>query len=129
MMLSMSALADGQDDRPWENPGAIRRDAEPHRGLSLVCLGLGSQSCAVIAAAISFIGANNHTPIIEILFILPCALGLLSAMRILCLAGQDLSRMRANEVDPQGRSITLLACDTACLSIILTHLPRLVARD
>jgi hypothetical protein len=49
------------NDRPWEQPGAVRRDAEPHRGeflrqaagLSLATAGTAAVGCFCLPAAVA----------------------------------------------------------------------------
>jgi len=77
------------EPRPWELPGAVRRDCEPHRGkllvglgVVIVLLGLGSCGCAPIG-----------------LVTLPLALG------VWRLASADLARMDTGLMDPGGRRL------------------------
>ena len=49
--------ATANDDRPWERPGAVRRDCEPHRGRLLLVpatLGVacGWLSCCLVVPSI-----------------------------------------------------------------------------
>ena len=74
------------DDRPWERPGAVRRDCEPHRGDVLLLLGYVSY---VLAFASCFGG-------IAALLALP--LGVVVA----ALAARDLMEMRQRHMDPAG---------------------------
>ena len=39
-------------DRPWERPGAVRRDAEPDRGLLLCVLGLAALVLAPVGGVV-----------------------------------------------------------------------------
>ena len=49
-------------NRPWEEPGAVRRDAEPDRGLlGLVALVLGlAPVCGVVLGAVVLCLANSN---------------------------------------------------------------------
>jgi hypothetical protein len=94
------------DTRPWERPGAVRRDVEPHRGHWLRLLGgialiLGLVSCLVFPF---------------VLLSLP-----LSAV-VLLLARRDLARMRAGTTDPAGRKATIEARFEASLSVAVSFL-------
>jgi hypothetical protein len=74
------------DDRPWEQPGALRRDCEPHRGPLLAILGAVSLTIGGLFAclpATSFLA-------------LPLAVVTYS------LARRDLAQMRAGRMDPAG---------------------------
>jgi hypothetical protein len=39
----------GDDRQPWEQPGAVRRDCEPHRGPLVLTLGILSIVCGSLA--------------------------------------------------------------------------------
>jgi len=74
------------DDRPWERPGAVRRDCEPHRGDVLLLLG---QLSYVLAFASCFGG-------IAAVAALPLA------VVVSMLAARDLMEMRQRHMDPAG---------------------------
>src|SRR5437773_422938 len=38
-----------EEPRPWAQPGAVRRDSEPHRGRFLCVLGSASLACDMLA--------------------------------------------------------------------------------
>ena len=78
------------DDRPWERPGALRRDYEPHRGHWLVLLAwlaLGFALCSLCLIPFT-------------LFSIP--LGAAVAR----MAGHDLRQMEVGRLDPGGRAVT-----------------------
>jgi hypothetical protein len=77
-----------QDDRPWEQPGAVRRDVEPHRGDLLVLLGTASLVCGFLTPAL----------------VVPGVVGLPLSVVVLVLAYRDLGRMGRGMLDPAGRA-------------------------
>ena len=91
------------DDRPWERPGALRRDYEPHRGLILI--GLGALSLGL--------------GLISIFLFAPAVVAVLLGIQTCRMAKQDLSEMKAGRMDPAGRPVTLRAIDMARASIIV----------
>lgn len=84
-----------RDDReklpPWEQPGAVRRDCEPHRGELLMHMAAASFACAALGCL-----SWGITGILSI------ALGL----SVLILARRDLAAMSAGSIDPSGEWIT-----------------------
>jgi len=75
------------DLQPWEQPGAVRRDCEPHREHLLGVLGAGSLACGVLS-----------------LFLLPLApIGLALGIVTELLADRDLLKMSRGRMDPRGR--------------------------
>jgi hypothetical protein len=81
---------DAAESRPWEEPGAVRRDVEPHRGNLLLLLA----RVALVLAACSFCLAP------AVLAAAPLA-GAAYA-----LACRDLGRMEVGDLDPAGRPTT-----------------------
>src|SRR5687768_3781355 len=73
--------------RPWEIPGNVRRDCDPHRGLLLMALG---------ATALVF-GFASVLLVFPALVAFP--LGLVTAR----MARHDLMQMRLGSMDPEGR--------------------------
>jgi hypothetical protein len=92
-------------ERPWEEPGALRRDYEPHRGRLFVALAWGNVfvlalfagvlglAVAAVPAARPLVGA---VPLL--VGVLPFPLGVLTW----ALAARDLARIRAGFMDPAG---------------------------
>jgi len=78
------------DDRPWERPGEVPRDCQPHRGDLLLAL----------ADASLLLGA------------LSLCLGFLALAALACggaawgLSSHDLGRMQARQMDPAGLATT-----------------------
>jgi hypothetical protein len=79
-----------EDDRPWEQPGAVRRDIEPHRGDLLRVLGDGGLLLGALSLCLGFLA--------------PLGLGLGLAAWVL--SSYDLRRMRARLLDPDGLAAT-----------------------
>jgi hypothetical protein len=101
---------DGDDDvRPWERPGAVRRDCEPHRGALLELMAwasLGGSSVQFVLALLTVIlGVPPFVGSVLLVLsaaILAVALVLAIATRIL--ARRDIKRMRAGAMDPAGEA-------------------------
>jgi hypothetical protein len=82
--------ADTDEPRPWEEPGAVRRDCAPHRAAWLRRL---AGPALVLCGAALFWGVTGLVGV-------PLALVLRAA------AGRDLARMQAGTMDPDGRPAT-----------------------
>jgi hypothetical protein len=78
--------------RPWERPGAVRRDCEPHRGRLILTLGGLPEFCAAFACLLGVTA--------------PLAVGF--GVSAWLLARRDLARMREGRMDPEGRQSTEL---------------------
>jgi hypothetical protein len=82
---------DEWEDRPWERPGAVRRDCQVHRGGLIYLLGAGSVLFGFGAIFTAGITALTGLP-----------LGLAA-----CILGRrDLREMSARLMDPEGRKWT-----------------------
>ena len=79
-----------EDSRPWEQPGAVRRDCEPHRRHLLRWLAGASMLCAWLT----------------LLFWVPGFVGLALGVIVWVLADRDLAAMRSGLQDPDGRRDT-----------------------
>jgi dienelactone hydrolase len=79
-------LDDEDDDRPWERRyrDSVRRDSEPHRGSLVLTFGI------ISLATLLFCGL----------------IGLPFGIAAWVMGGRDLRRMRANQMDPQGKGAT-----------------------
>jgi hypothetical protein len=113
----MSLPAD-TDDRPWEKPGAVRRDGAPHRGGLLLALGVSS--LLVGGASVCFVGL--------VAFSVPAALAALGlGWPAWGMARRDLRAMGTNAIDPTGRGLTRdgLVCGRA--GVVLGLIDLLVA--
>jgi hypothetical protein len=78
-----------RDERPWERPGAVRRDCEPHRGPLLFWLGGGSLLCGIA----------------WLWLVVPALIGLPLGVVVLLLGGRDLKKMAAGVMDPEGAEL------------------------
>jgi hypothetical protein len=102
--LNTDDPADG--DRPWERPGAVRRDSETHRRRLLRALGLTSLVLSALGVAL----------VIPALLALPLGLAVWAAAR------RDLRRMNAGAMDPGGRDATTAGRDYGALGALLSLL-------
>ena len=75
---------------PWERPGAVRRDCEPHRGQLVLKLADAGLLLGALALCLGFVA------------LLALALGAAAWV----LASRDLRRMRSGLMDPRGRADT-----------------------
>jgi hypothetical protein len=75
------------DPRPWEQPGAVRRDVAPHRGNLLLLLAVAGLVCGLLSFVLWF----------------PGVFGILLGVTSVDLAGRDLLAMDAGTMDPSGR--------------------------
>jgi hypothetical protein len=78
----------GDDLEPWQQPGAVPRDVEPHRGPRLLLLANAALLSGLLAVC------------------LPGALvpAFVLGVSGYWLAGKDLEKMRAGFLDPSGRT-------------------------
>jgi hypothetical protein len=79
-----------EDPRPWERPGAVRRDVAPHRGDLLAMLG----------------GTSLTLGILSMVLCIPFLVGLPLSLVTVVLAGRDLESMALGVMDPEGRAQT-----------------------
>jgi hypothetical protein len=105
------------DARPWESPGALRRDCEPHRGPALLLLASGAAGTCGLACPLG-LGAIVHlaqdprdpaTPVIAVVTAACAAAAAALAVGVWRAAGRDLALMRAGRKDPGGRRLTAWA--------------------
>jgi hypothetical protein len=85
-----------EDERPWEKPGGVRRDCEPHRSSLLLFLG-----------TVSLVGAFLSC------LILPGIIAIALGGGVWAAATYDLKKMRAGIMDPAGEPRTLTARECA----------------
>jgi hypothetical protein len=102
-------VGDGEDDRPWEAPGAVRRDCEPHRGAALYALGL-------VALVLGFLSGC-------LLVTAPVALALGVVVRVL--ARRDMRSIQAGLTDPAGEP-ALRRASVLSAGAVLASAPALV---
>jgi hypothetical protein len=79
------------DERPWERPGAVRRDCEPDRGTTLLWLGRLSLWLIVLGV---LLGVAVLLPVLAL------------AIAVLVMAARDRAKMRAGTMDPAGEALT-----------------------
>jgi hypothetical protein len=96
--------AGAEDGRPWERPGAARRDCESHRGGLLLALGDASLLLGALSLGLGFLAV-------------PC---LCLGAAAWALASRDLRRMRARLMDPGGLSGTTLGRARARAGVALS---------
>jgi hypothetical protein len=110
----MTAPDPDPDDgvRPWERPGAVRRDCEPHRGPALLLVARGGLGLAALAAGINALEAVLLTlipgdPAIATAGAAGLALTAAAwavAVGVWWACGRDLALMRTGRMDPAGRA-------------------------
>jgi hypothetical protein len=95
-----------EEERPWELPGGLRRDCEPHRGDQLRVIGLTSYVCGLLSLVLVF----------------PGVIGVLLGIVVWGVARRDLSRMRAGFMDPGGKRPASFAAKCAVAGVVLSLL-------
>jgi hypothetical protein len=108
---------DAGDPRPWEDPGAVRRDCEPHRGPALRLVGRLGLALGVASAALTgfwFLGLAYapHDPTVTVLGVAALALAVGAwgfAGGVWWACSRDLALMGAGRMDPAGRAQTVAA--------------------
>ncbi len=121
----MDAEQPDDDDRPWEQPGAVRRDCEPHRGRALLALAQFPLCLYVVWHVLSCarMGFGPSLPIgSAVLAVIDLAVNLVGVgfgAWVYALTRRDLARMAAGELDPRGHRQTVLAQICAWLGIVM----------
>jgi hypothetical protein len=110
----MSKAQPEDGPRPWERPGAVRRDCEPHRALLLGLLARAGLPLMVVSSALNVcvppaiaVGVGGVVaPVLFLAAVLPTAAtwGLAGGLWWAC--HRDLALMRDGRVDPEGRRAT-----------------------
>jgi hypothetical protein len=108
--MSKAEPDDGQ--RPWERPGAVRRDCEPHRALLLGLLARAGLPLMVVSAALNVCvlpavalgGVFPAVPFLAAVLATAATWGLAGCLWWAC--HRDLALMRAGRMDPEGRRAT-----------------------
>jgi hypothetical protein len=95
-----------RSERPWEQPGAVRRDCESHRGDFLYFWA----SISLVLGAFS------------ICFGIPGIVGLAIAIPVWIAAGRDLTKMDNGLMDPEGATHTAAARDRAFVAVLVITL-------
>lgn len=89
-----------EDARPWERPGAVRKDYEPHRGNLLAWVGMAAMLGTAFVPGLGLI-------------LLPLSASVRATARA------DLARMHAGIMQPEGRPRTREALEYATVALIL----------
>ena len=110
------------DDRPWERPGAVRRDAEPHRGGLLFLLATvptvgGFLGFPATGFATATLPSARDACFLTMLGLSGAAL--LLALSVRQMARGDLCKMRAGLMDPRGQALTQEAKDWNLSGLLL----------
>jgi hypothetical protein len=98
----------GKELQPWEQPGAVRRDREPHRSGLLLVLAVQAGVFGVLSVYWLFVDygraqAPGPGALLGILFTFVLALfGMSLGLWVWVTAKRDLTRMRAGLMDPEG---------------------------
>lgn len=91
-----------EESRPWERPGAVRRDCEPHRGGVLMGLGAAALAVSIVplpASLYALLEPPRGGAVFALLWSAGVALGLAAS----ALARRDLAEIEAGRMDPEGR--------------------------
>jgi hypothetical protein len=102
--------ASDQDIRPWERPGADRRDLEPDRGELLQWMGWAGLVCGLASFGLVF----------------PAPAAIALAVAVLIMSRTDLARMRSGLMDRAGEEQTRTARRNALCGLGLALVPLLV---
>ena len=97
-------MSDPGDPRPWEGPGAVRRDCEPHRGDHLALLG----TVSVVLSAAGWVFS----------LLLPLV-GIGLGVAVVVMARRDLAKMRSGLMDPAGECAVKAARRRSVWGIVL----------
>lgn len=111
------------EERPWEQPDAVRRDCEPRRAPALLVLGVVSAALGALGALLALAAVLSGWSSPPSLF---AGLGVAWLLPVLSLSGgvawsasRDLDRMRQGQVDPSGRGMTHAAGGVGALVFVL----------
>jgi hypothetical protein len=96
--------ADYEEIPPWEEPGFVRLDCEPHRGPLLKWLGLGSLA----------LGAASFFCLIPSVVAVPLGAA------VWWMATQDLKKIDAGNMDPRGKKRTRAARQNGLVAVLLS---------
>ena len=98
------------EDRPWEQPGELRRDAEPHRGRILILLAAATSVSGILTPFLPILFCKfplpyRHDLCFLIMLVLSGA-GLLVGLTTWVMARADLSKMQTGMMDRHGKALT-----------------------
>src|SRR6266852_4361261 len=106
------------DERPWEQPGAVRRDCEPHRDKLLLVPAFTSQVLFAVSLPMLLggtygwvmLGRSPGLPLpvrwsafFDQMACIPCAFGLVIGIVTYAEARRDLMKMSTGQMDRAGR--------------------------
>jgi hypothetical protein len=136
----------GDEVRPWEQPGAVRRDCSPHRAGLLRALGTAARVCGLLSLCLAgsvllcglFVLADRGPRpggrravwaccVVELCQAVPALVALPLGLAVRAAARRDLARMGAGLLDPAGRQGTQEAGDRATLGAALAGPPLALA--
>jgi hypothetical protein len=106
-------IGNTREDRPWERPGAVRRDCVSHRGPLLRALSAAALLLVLLSFAAAILSPLMARPLGVLLLALLWSAGLGLAVTTYALARRDLALMAAGLMDPAGHPATLYARDLA----------------
>jgi hypothetical protein len=108
----MSKAQSEDDPRPWERPGAVRRDCEPHRALLLGLLARAGLPLMAVSAALN-VCVPPAVALGGVIAAVPFLAAVLATGATWVLAGglwwachRDLALMWDGRMDPEGRRAT-----------------------
>ena len=108
-----------KEKRPWERRGTIRRDAEPHRGLLLCGVGMGSLFCSLGGVVLGLLWIWKKTYLFGLPFMLADGAGMALAYWTWSVARHDLVRIKRHEVTAEGKAPTQIARDVATAALVI----------
>jgi len=103
-------MVEDSEERPWEQPDAVRRDCEPHRAELLVWTGRAAMYLGALSGPLAF--CIFALDVRYEWFALPAVLaaaGIRCGMIVRTWACSDLAEMEAGRMDPAGYPRTLTA--------------------
>jgi len=121
----MTASDSDDDDRPWERPGAVRRDCEPHRGPLLLGLAWATVGASAVAFGLVVMAVMPPSYSGLVWLVLLAAAGGIVTLRpplafvARVLARRDIEKMRTGLMDPAGEHAAQLARSVALLGLAL----------
>ncbi len=103
--------AEGEEERPWEKPGQVRRDCEPHRSPLLLLIAKAALVCSLLS----------------ICLFIPAFIGFPLAIFAYTLAKRDLRCMENGTMDPAGARQAGRARDAAVAGAVVSGAVLLLA--
>jgi hypothetical protein len=115
---------DDADPRPWEGPGALRRDVEPHRGATLRLL--GGAGAALGTLAVPCAAAGGCSLLASLLAGAFLVLSWVLSAGVLWASRTDLALIRRGAMDPAGTRQTEAAWALALFGLFAVLLAGLI---